>query len=234
MIAIVTSTLQPSENDISNKSFYTFIERLEQTKHTLNNLIQLNFDTIFLIDNSTNLPLSEVQNLLIEFKQVKIFQVQQYQFKNKGINEILMLLYLLQFLPANQNIFKISGRYYPTTSFEKPYFSDFAAKGYCYKKRTGTISTRAYWVKDKNVFYSCLSNCLNEVFTYPERITGFRSLYNKLASVILKKHTEPLNISIEFAFANVLKKSNYKLKLLDCIGIEGLVAGAGKVEKIIE
>ncbi len=133
-----------------------------------------------------------------------------------------------------QNIFKISGRYYPTQIFEKPGFKDFAVKGYGYKNKTGTISTRAYWIKDAVTFEGFLLKCLSEVYAYPERIVGAGSLLRKFNGFFLKKTQPPLNISIEFAAANVLKTGSYDVTQLDAINIEGLVAGSGHKEMITE
>lgn len=232
MIAVVTSTIKPIT--AYQKSFYNFAKRLEQTKFTLNRLTECGFISIFLIDNSPLLNQLELQQLLKDFPKVQVFHIPQYQFHNKGINELMMLLYVIEYLPENQNIFKLSGRYYPTVLFKKPDFADFAVKEYHYKKRTGTISTRGYWVKDSETLQPFLLRCLAEVFAYPERITGIRSLCVKIQQILFNKQVTPLNISIEFAAANVLKKDNYRVNLLPTIGIEGLVAGAHQTELITE
>ncbi|RYY07804.1 MAG: hypothetical protein EOP43_02135 [Sphingobacteriaceae bacterium] len=128
MIAVVTSTIKPLVENKHKRSFYTFSERLEQTKNTLNLLGKHGFDSIFLIDNSPSLDQTELKQLLHTFPQVQIYHIQEYQFENKGINELLMLLYISKHLPENQTILKISGRYYPSSHFEKPDFLDFAVK----------------------------------------------------------------------------------------------------------
>ena len=231
MIAVVTSTVKP---EIIGRSFYSFQERLNQTRQTLIKLQKFGFNTIYVIDNSISLDQSSLDQLFIDFPTVKFFHIMQYQFHNKGVNELLMLLYLTRYIPGNEHIFKLSGRYYPNQSFIKPNFTDFAVKTYHYNNRNGTISTRGYWIKDVNIMQNFLLKCLNEVFAYPERIVGIRSLYKKLKSSILYKSTPPLNISIEFASANVLKKEKYHLTFMNNIGIEGLVAGADHFENIIE
>ena len=231
MIAVVTSTIKPGTQD---RSFFSFEERLAQTKHTLTQLQAHGFSDIYIIDNSPALNLESLKELLKEFPTVNAYHILQFQFNNKGINEILMLLYLTDFLPATGKIFKISGRYYPTSSFSEPDFKDFAVRPYQYKSRTGTISTRAYWVKDVSTMKTFLQKCLIEVNAYPERIVGVKSLGKHLGRLLLKKKTTPLNISIEFAAANILKAHNYQITLLENIGIEGLVAGAGQLEKITE
>lgn len=234
MIAVVTSTIKPETENGIKRSYYTFAERLEQTKLTLTRLEECGFTLCFLIDNSPTLNQYELKQLFHNFSKVKFYHLQQFQFNNKGINELMMMLFIIEHLPLNQPIFKISGRYYPTSAFEKPVFSDFAVKGYHFNKRTGTISTRGYWAKDSKVLQALLLSCLKEIFVYPERITGIRSLFLKLGKVIFNKQFVPVNISIEFAVANTLKTGNYQIQFLNHIGIEGLIAGSDHLEKICE
>ena len=235
MVAIVTSTINPFvEGIVPVKSFYTFPERLEHTKETLKSLQQNGFENIFLVDNSITLNQSQLSDLLIDFPAVKIHHIDQYQFANKGINELLMLLFICKDLPPGQPIFKISGRYKINSSFRKPTFSTIAVKGYNFNSKTGTISTRAYWVQDSSIFEDFLLKCLNEVFAYAERVVGARSLYRKLKNLFTNQVARQLNISIEFAAANVLKQGAHNITLMDNLGIEGLVAGSNHIEKITE
>ncbi|MBS1525977.1 MAG: hypothetical protein JST19_10040, partial [Bacteroidetes bacterium] len=221
MIAVVSSTIKPLLEG-SRTSFYSFEERLEQTKLTLTRLKECGFKEIFVADNSPQLEQQQLQELLKDFKNVRAFHISQYQFKNKGVNELLMLLYLTGFLPHNEPIFKISGRYYPSEDFSKPAFEDFAVKPYQLKTRKGTMSTRAYWVKDADTLNRFLLETLAEVYAYPERIVGAGSFFRQLFGK--KSGSGQLNISIEFAAANVLKHGGYKVNLLDHIGIMGLIA----------
>ena len=110
---------------------------------------------------------------------------------------------------------------------------DFAVKDYNYYKKNGTISTRGYWVKNAKTMERFLLSCLEELSAYPERIVGVKSL---LRLLFAKKNgsDKRLNISIEFAAANVLKAGTYQVNLLNKLGIEGLVAGADSIEKITE
>ncbi|HVW15746.1 MAG TPA: hypothetical protein VHB54_18085 [Mucilaginibacter sp.] len=231
MIAVVSSTIKPL-TESQRTSFYSFEERLEQTKKTLVRLQECGFKEIYLADNSPELDQQQLQDLLSGFKTLRPFHVRLYQFANKGVSELMMLLYLTGLLPREQAIFKISGRYYPTADFKKPAFEDFAVKGYHFPKRTGTISTRAYWVKDSDTFHRFLLQTLAEVYAYPERIVGVGSFFRQVFGK--KKEAGQLNISIEFAAANVLKQGAFKINLLDNLGIEGLVAGADAYEKIHE
>ncbi|HVV55285.1 MAG TPA: hypothetical protein VHC47_08175, partial [Mucilaginibacter sp.] len=78
-----------------------------------------------------------------------------------------------------------------------------------------------------------LLSSLREIFAYPERIVGPGSLLRKISSKNDNKALH-LNISVEFAAANILRMSQYKVHLLEDLGIEGLVAGADTHELIRE
>lgn len=231
MIAIVSSTIGPLISE-KVKSLYNSEERLRQTKVTLKRLRECGFDDIYLVDNSPLLDQPQLQQLLIDFPEVKAFHLRQYQFINKGLNELMMMLFLTGQVPAGQNIFKISGRYYPVEGFKKPDFVDFAVKQHQHAGGITSVATRAYWVKDAATLERFLLWCLDELFAYPERIVGLKSLYNKL--FVKKDPDNPLNISIEFAFANILKAGNYKVTLPDNMGIEGQLAGSDDEHKITE
>nr|WP_294794358.1 hypothetical protein [uncultured Mucilaginibacter sp.] len=229
MVAVVTSTIKTAEG----KSYYSYTQRIEQTIATLQSLQQAGFDEIYLVDNSQQLDMDQLRLLLKEYAPVHVFHTNQYQFNNKGINELLMLLCICPHLPADQPIFKISGRYSANAAFKKPEFVDLAVKGYHFSNKTGTISTRGYWVKNAALFEDFLNATLREVFAYPERIVGLGSLIYKVKNMF-GAQCKPLNISIEFAAANILKRSKYSASFLNELNIEGLVAGSDREEKIIE
>ncbi|MFA6087626.1 hypothetical protein [Mucilaginibacter sp.] len=229
MIAVVTSTIKPA-----NHSFFDHPTRLEQTRQTLDSLYQ-KAGTIFLIDNSPGISQAELDNMLTDYPHVKKIHLLQYQFDNKGITEVMMLLSICDQLPLNTPIFKISGRY----SFIKPVLNinipaDFMGKGYRFNTKYGTVSTRGYWVKNVTVFKALLLETLTHIFTYPEKITGARSFFNKFNKVLFNKDYKKINTSVEFAMAIAIKNNNYSIKLLDDLGIQGYVAGADKLEQITE
>lgn len=232
MIAVITSTLQPVNN--SSKGFYNDGERLAQTLQTINSLYQYGFEHVYLVDNSPSLNEPDLQAIFTDFKALKVYHTHQYQFDNKGINELLMLLLLSNHLPKDQPIFKISGRYCLTEQFAVPQFTAFAVKGYDYHSRNGAVSTRGYWVKDADMMQRFLKDCLTEVFAYPERIVGMRSLIKKTIQFAFKRPYTRVNVSIEFAAANVLKRGKLNVTLLSQLGIRGLVAGTNQREEITE
>ncbi|PAW93476.1 hypothetical protein CKK33_08225 [Mucilaginibacter sp. MD40] len=232
MIAVITSTLQPGNK--STRGFYNDNERLAQTLQTVKSLYQHGFEHVYLVDNSPSLTEADLQSIFTGSRHLNVYHTNQYQFDNKGINEILMLLLLSEHLPKDQPIFKISGRYCLTEHFTVPDFPAFAVKGYEYHSRNGAVSTRGYWVKDADKLQCFLKDCLTEVFAYPERIVGIRSLIKKTIQLAFKKPYIPVNASIEFAAANVLKRGKLNVALLPQLGIRGLVAGNNQREEIIE
>lgn len=234
MIAIVTSCIHPIQHDDLIASSVSIIDREIQTIKSLNELKKTGFRKIILLDNSVSTY--DYAKIRCSSDDLQIISFRQYQFKNKGINELLMLLAVLEEIPDDELIFKISGRYYPITGFSTAFNSsyDFKIKAYNYHHRTGSISTRAYFVKNKAIYKEFLLKVLNEIFLYPQRIVGIRSLFAQISAILKPGFSPKLNISIEFASARILKKDRYKVELADKIGIEGIIAGANKYELIQE
>lgn len=235
MIALVTSCINPfkQQSDLS-KSYIDTEQRLNQTIATLNKLAAYDFNKIYLLDNSQSFDFSLGLAETSAFLSVKHYQ--QYQFNNKGINELLLLLAILDELPDDEIIFKISGRYYPNEKFICRLADgfDFKFKQYHFKSKKGAISTRGYFIRNKKVYEDFLLKCLNEVFAYPKRIVGLRSALNALNEIIKPLISAEYNTSIEFAAARVLKANAYKAELVDTIGIEGQIAGFKTLDLIKE
>lgn len=236
MIALITSTLIPNTNSYS---YFTNETRIEQTKKTLISLQKLNFESIFILDNSTiKTDLAMLTNEFIDVSKIKFYHNYQYSFKNKGLNEALLILNNLAKLPKNQSVFKISGRYYPTDSFKIIDFTDFSrvsfiGKGYDFEQRNGTISTRAYAIKDTQVLEEMLTLSIEDMLSYSSKIVGFKSLYAAVKNCYKKKIGCDFQISIEHSFARILKKK-YKSKQIDSLNIEGFIAGENKIKLISE
>ena len=229
MIAIITSTLQPAKG----KSYFSFEDRVLQTKESLLKLQGAGFHQVFLIDNSDTLDQYQVEQLLADFPFVEKFHCRQYQFENKGINELLMLLALCREIPSETPVFKISGRYYPNEHFSQPDFKDVAVKGEHFYNRTGIISTRAYWVKNKDLLKEILLKTLDVIYTYNHEVTDLKALFKAFLKLVGLK-TIPLNLSIEFAMATALKAGNYHILFLNPIGLEGYIAGGDHLHQIKE
>jgi len=235
MITLISSCIDPfSPVDETIKSFITFNERLEQTTNTIKVLNTYPLNRLYLLDNSYNYDCSELANLFSE--KLKIVNFKQYQFTNKGINELLMLLGVVDDLPDNEAIFKISGRYLPNKHFDCNIAAgyDFKIIASDFYSKKGTMSTRAYFVANKKIYKEFLLKCLNEVFVYPQRIVGIRSALNSIKQILKPVSATQSNTSIEFASARVLKAGKYKIQFTDRMGIEGKIAGFKQTETVSE
>jgi len=235
MIAIISSTLIPEAF-----SYFTNQERLEQTIDTINKLSENGFKQIFLFDNSVK----EINMDWIKSTtngEINIFHTRQYGFENKGLNEALLILNNLHRIPENEQIFKISGRYYPNGKFS---IADLTEKimdkeilGYCTNIDASFpfFSTRAYFVKNKKVLESILKLAVEEMIAYGRSCNTIRNVLGLVQSIFYKKTVvgTPFTLSLEQCFGRVVKfKKNYQLT--NKMNIEGFVAGSDKLEFISE
>ncbi len=233
MIAVISSCINPKTMKSTTRSYFSLAERELQTIKTIEQLKKVGFKQIILVDNSDHYDFSRLKSSI---EKVKVIHLKQYQFANKSINEILMLLSILDEIPAGSKIFKISGRYFPTDNFkiEMNDNIDFKVKGFDFQSRRPVISTRGYFVRNKEIYETFLLSCLNEIYSYPYRIVGPRSL-----SIFIRDFFNPRlrtisTISIEFAAARVLKSGKFKFELTDDLKIEGQIAGLETRELIKE
>ncbi|WP_316782813.1 hypothetical protein [Pedobacter frigiditerrae] len=233
MIAVVTSCINPKTMSSITRSFFSLEERELQTIQTLKRLKAVGFKQIILADNSYDYDYSKLNDAI---ENVNIIHLKQYQFANKSINEVLILLSVLDYIPPDTKIFKISGRYFPTDNFklELNETIDFKIKGFDFSSRRSVVSTRGYFVKDKTVYEEFLLSCLNEIYSYPYRIVGLRSLWIFIKEFFKPSLKTTSFISIEFAAARVLKKGHFKYELTDYLNIEGQIAGLQSKEFIQE
>lgn len=235
MIAIITSTLIPNEKVYS---FFSIEERRKQTIKTINSLLASGFKTVYLFDNSCG-DINQ-KELYKQFPiKLIIFHQKQYAFQNKGINEALLLLNNIQVIPKNTKIFKISGRYYISDKFCFDKASktldnvEFIGKGYDYNKKTGLLSTRGYFVKNSDLLEDILIKAIEEMYTYASKIRDIRSALKSIPNIFSDKLGTPFQISMEHAFARVIKK-NYNIALINHLNIIGYVAGSNYLELIEE
>ena len=224
MTALITSTINP----VNAYSLYSPAERLSQTIHTLNKLVTAGFDEIFLFDNS--IQSINTDELLKACSKIKLFQSPQYAFKNKGLNEALLILNNIHHIPSNVPIFKISGRYYPTSDFITNKFNtfpdmDFIGKGYNFQNRIPGFSTKAYYVKNAAVLTDTLVLAVEEMVSFSKRPHGFRSFLHALKEIVKPQLGTSFQLSIEQSFARIIK-AKYKYHLMDKMHIEGFEAGA--------
>lgn len=233
MIAIVTSCIHPKEFSNFTRSYFSLPEREEQTIQTLIRLKEVGFKHIILADNSFDYDFSRLGSAL---EGVQVVHLKQYQFANKSINEILILLSVIDQIPDHMPIFKISGRYFPSENFK---FSlsdgfDFAVKGFEFDTKNAVITTRGYFVRNKVLYEDFLLYCLNEIYSYPYRIVGIRSFLRFITEFLKPSLKKISTISVEFAAARTLKNGNFKYELIDTLHIEGQIAGLESKELIKE
>lgn len=233
MIALITSTLRPT----SIYSVFSDQERYDQTIITIKKLAQKGFDKIYLVDNSIN-PIDQKKIIADSEKAVKVFNTPQYSFENKGLNEALLILNNLHHLPSATPVFKISARYVPTDNFSLDVAAnidsyDFIGVGENFGARISAFSTRAYFVKNKAVLEEMLTIAVEEMISYHKGIYGPGSALTFIQSIFKTKLGSPFQLSIEQAFARIMKKRNNYL-LIDRINIEGTLAGFNQNNKINE
>ena len=232
MIAVISSTIYPPSlpGYDGQRTWSCPEKRLEQTQKTVESLVTLGISEIYLADNSGE---NWVLNTEILLNPAKVYVFNQYQYKNKGISEIYLLLKLLQYISSSTPILKISGRY----TLNKNIFNDLGdadvvARVYKAKFFKSFMSTRCYLVKNKDVYTSFLEKTLCEVYAYPSRIVGPRSFIRILHnSLFPSKDDYPYDDpqgAIESAAARVLQIFNYKLNNLETLGVEGLSRGSSK------
>lgn len=199
-------------------------ERLEQTRKTIASLVRAGITDIFLADNSGGNWADGTEELL---QPAKVYFYNQFQFQNKGISEIYLLLSALEHLPEETPILKISGRYYLSDSLRFGLEgADVAAKFIPYAKTQLWMSTRCYMVKNKEVYARFLRETVRDLYAYPSRIVGPGSLLRILRNSIFPErddapYDDPLQ-PIEVAAARVLKRADYRVKQIEVLGIEGV------------
>jgi len=232
MIAIITSTINPSAH-----SYFSVEERYLQTINTINKLFDAGFNHVFLIDNS--IEMIDSKKLIAETQSgLKIHQIPQYTFENKGLNEALLILNSLYYLPDNELIFKISGRYYPNENFnlqkliEK--LKDKEILGVCYDTKSyfPFFSTRAYLIRDKKTLELVLTNVIFEMIAYARDSSGIKGILKK---VFFNRNIigTPFTLSLEQSFLRVIKSRDAYM-FVDQINIEGFIAGSSKIDFICE
>jgi hypothetical protein len=235
MIAVISSTvypLMPSETTLYRGAIPPKI-RLSQTIDTVNSLVKLDFKQIYIFDNS-GFKWDERAEILL--KPAKVIKLNSFQFDNKGLSEIYLLLTGLSFLPDNTPILKISGRYILKKSIDESILKnyDFAGK-IC--DNTSSISTRAYYVNNKHTLELVLLSALNHIYSYSHKIVGPRSFIRVVKNAVLPNPNndnffDP-SMSIEWGMYKALNK-NFKLKHFERLFLSGIMAGPSQFTSLID
>jgi hypothetical protein len=227
VVGLISSTIYPSDAPMywgTPRQSIPAGERLEQTRQTVASLVRAGISDIFLADNSGERWVAGTEEQL---GPATVYVYNQFQFQNKGISEIYLLLSALEHLPEQTPILKISGRYYLTDGlkFELDE-SDVAAKFMPYAGTQLLMSTRCYMVKDRETYARFLKATLRDLYGYPARIVGPGSLLRILRNSLFPArddapYDDPLQ-PIEVAAARALIRFGYNVKQVDALGIEGV------------
>lgn len=199
-------------------------ERLDQTRRTISSLVSAGIGEIFLADNSGENWTGGTERLL---EPARVHLYHQFQFQNKGISEIYLLLSILEQVPPQTPILKISGRYYLTDGLGFGLDgADVAAKLIPYAGRQLWMSTRCYMVKDSETYARFLRATLRDLYGYQARIVGPGSLLRIVRNSLFparddSPYDDPLQ-PIEVAAARVLERPGYRVKRVETLGIEGV------------
>jgi hypothetical protein len=229
LIAVISSTIFPGDaptNGGASRSVYTADERLHQTCLTVSSLRAIGLTEIHLADNSGN---NWVEGTERRLGPATVHRFAHYQFHNKGIAELYLLLEMLDRLPADSPILKISGRYALRRNItDQLGNADVAAKWYGGNR---TISTRCYMVQNTRVYRSFLEDTLNEVYGDAARFRGPRSLMRIVrnsifASADANPYFDP-PVSIECAAARALLRKKYTINRMTDLALEGEIAITG-------
>lgn len=225
MIALVSSTIFPGDAPVyaASRSLFSPEERLVQTRRTIESLQAHGFSDIYLADNSGTNWMAGTEDRLAP---ARVFNFSHHQFQNRGISELYLLLEMLDALPDDRPILKVSGRYALKNNVAHELGSaDVAAK---WMTDNRTISTRCYMVKNRRLYRRFLEDTLNELYGHAARIVGPRSLIR-----ILKNSLSPATdasayfdptTSIEGAAAAALSRQHYSVVRLTDLGLEGEIA----------
>jgi hypothetical protein len=227
MLALITSTISPPSKKLfhEKRSSYTPEQRLQHTLATVKSLQEKGITQIYLFDNSFEVDFEGFKH---HFNHINIYNIQQYQFNNKSINEHLLLLTGLMHIPDNEPILKISGRYRLNDKFAFGDLAnyDFIVRASDFHKNTGSISTRCYMVKNKKILEDVLTHSLYELFGYGLRVVGLRSGINFIKSLFKQQINKESTVAIEMSMARAIKFLGYSYNVIPLMGLEGFVAGS--------
>ena len=198
--------------------------RLEQTKATVNSLVQLGYETIYIADNSGPNWRAGTEECLAP---ATVLRFDHLQFSNKGISELYLLQAALPQLPPNTRIIKVSGRYVLKRRLHQELGSaDFLFKLYKRFRNRSYVSTVAYVVRDKAIYEIFVEQSLRELFAYAVRVVGFRSLFRIVRNSVAPQYDHyPYHdpgTSVELAMWRVLRIHRYRVLYIDQLGIEGI------------
>lgn len=228
MIAVISSTIAPPDLPVygGQRNAYSPAERLSQTIRTVDSLLDVGIEQIYLADNSGE-RWDPSWNETLRPARVHVYH--QQAFKNKGISELYLLRRIIEEVPRGEPILKISGRYVLTRELRfSQERADVAAK-FTGERRNRLMTTRCYLVRDSEVFARLVSDTLREVYAYSSRIVGPGSLLRTIRTSLRPAQDdysyEDPPLSIEGASARVLAMRGYEIEELPHLFVVGQIGG---------
>lgn len=232
-IAVISSTISPPRLELydGNSARWSPAERLEQTRASIQSLLDLGISEIYLADNS-GANWREDTGEKLRPSQVRVFN--QHSYRNKGISELYLLLAMLPHLPTGRPIIKLSGRYRLKRRLDNELGDrDLVVREWAGRSRLQSCaSTVCYAVRDARTHERFLRDTLRDVFGFPSRIAGPRSLLRIMRNSLfpsrdLYPYDDPQG-SIEHAAWRALRKGGYRVRAVQSLGVEGLSGQAGE------
>lgn len=213
-IFLITSVINTGNNPWSYssvRSTYTSQERYEQTLNTIKSIRALNDNAKIILADCSNITdemeisLSLLVDLYIQLYNNKTIRNACITSNKKGFGELLTTKYVVDYLIDQritfQRLFKISGRYYLNSSFDK---SNFSITDYTFRKPFPNSAC------NPTVLYSVPFNCVKH----------FQSIINKCHNEYLTN----MYTMFEVSLTTKCKQYNMRYKEIDTCGVSGLVA----------
>lgn len=232
MIAVVSSTMAPDASLCRDgvRTLFSVDERVEQTRVTLNSLTRIGITSILIMDNS---PENVAPRFARHLSQGRVIHCPQPSFSNRGLGELWLLLAALPYIADGVPVLKLSARYYleEDSPLSHVYDADFVGRAYGSRK-SRTVSTRAYVLRDKSVAESLWRGTLEEMYAGSGRIVGPRSAWKLLRQALSVGPTsfpggEP-SVSVERSLYKASSRLALRPHLLPRLGLKGVIAGASQ------
>ncbi len=231
-IAVISSTIAPPdvEHYGGKRRRFDPDERLEQTRASIQSLLELGLTEIHVADNSGANWRDYMDSALTP---ARVHRCSQYPYRNLGISELQMLLALLPALPVDRPIIKLSGRY----RLKRRLDLELGADELVVREWRGArlinccISTVAYAVCDAATYARFLRETLRDVFGFQARIVGPRSFVRILRNSLFPDrdhypYDDPTG-PIEHSAWRALRNARFRVRALDSIGVEGRSGALG-------
>lgn len=233
MTAIVSSTIWPSSEPIHGgvRSVFSVEERATQTADTVRSLRALGIDRVVVADNSERLP----DTLPGALNESEIIRIPGLHFQNKGISEAWLIASLVGRIALRGPLLKVSGRY-TVGALPAINWSDVDIAG-CYSD--SLLTTRCFAIRNSHVLGALMQSALREMYAYPTRIVGPRSLLRIVRSSLFPgRHEYPYHdptISLEMGCTLAIRHNHLRFSHISSFGVKGVFGGGASAgQQIVE